>query len=96
MLNLKVSALAALYQQRKRRTVIQDVFTAPNADRIYQCLKDEVKWGLAYNDASGPQFVEPSRLAEMTAEDMSRFAEFSKHTNLFNFDISVGQGCHGG
>jgi SM-20-related protein len=75
MLNpkLNVQALAEQFQRQKSRIVIRDIFQPAFAERIHTCLTQEVKWGLAYNDFDGPQFVDSDKLAAMTPEARAEF-----------------------
>jgi SM-20-related protein len=75
MLNpqLDMRALAEEFRTRGNRIVVRDVFAPEFANRVFQCLKQDVRWGLAYNDQHGPQYLDPEKLTAMTADDAERF-----------------------
>jgi SM-20-related protein len=66
MLNprLDIAELSRRFALR-RRIVIRDVFEPQFADRIFQCLSQDVKWGLAYHHQDGPKVAKADELAVM-------------------------------
>ena len=77
MLNpsLNARALGEQFRHQRGRIVIREIFTPEFAQRVFDCLTREVKWGLAYNDAHGPQFVEAESLGAMDAAERAVFDE---------------------
>jgi Rps23 Pro-64 3,4-dihydroxylase Tpa1-like proline 4-hydroxylase len=67
---LKTNDLARRFRQDKR-LVIRDVLAPAAADQVYHCLTQEVRFGLAYQDDSGPQFIDRQRLSSMQPADLA-------------------------
>lgn len=65
---LKTNDLIRRFRERKR-IVIRDVLTPVVAEQIHACMTQQVKWGLAYQDDTGPQHIEADRLAAMQADE---------------------------
>ena len=65
---LKTPELTRRFKQN-RRIVIRDVLAPAAADQIFDCLTRDVKWGLAYQDDTGPQFIERDRLDTLPEAD---------------------------
>ncbi|MEF3081367.1 2OG-Fe(II) oxygenase family protein [Luteimonas sp. SMYT11W] len=49
---------------------IPGIFEAGTAERLHRCLIDEVPWGLAYELAGKPQYLDSARLAATAPEAM--------------------------
>ncbi|MFN9357340.1 MAG: hypothetical protein ACK6A4_11065, partial [Alphaproteobacteria bacterium] len=67
---LKTNDLARRFRQDKR-LVIRDVLAPGAADQVYHCLTQEVRFGLAYQDDGGPQFIDRQRLSSMQPADLA-------------------------
>ena len=65
---LKTPELTRRFKQN-RRIVIRDVLAPAAADQIFDCMTRDVKWGLAYQDDTGPQFIERDRLDALPEAD---------------------------
>lgn len=62
---LKTSELTRRFRQDKR-IVIRDVLAPSAAEQIFECLTRDVKWGLAYQDDTGPQLIDHDRLKALS------------------------------
>jgi len=71
---LAVTDLGLRYQER-RRLVVSDVLVPHIADEILRCLSQQVQWGLAFQDESGPQVLNHQRFNAMTAAERAALEE---------------------
>jgi Rps23 Pro-64 3,4-dihydroxylase Tpa1-like proline 4-hydroxylase len=67
MLNphLDATALAAQFQL-KRRLQVRNFLQPEIAERLHDCLRREVPWGLAYREAKGPVLAQAETLARLS------------------------------
>lgn len=54
---------------RDRRLHIPNIFEKETAERIHQCLRDEIAWNLTYCDEDGPKNVWAREQVKMTPKD---------------------------
>lgn len=73
MLNpsLDSTALAGAYRTRKRLQ-IPDILTAPEAERLHQCLTRETPWGVVYNEGGQVVQVMADRLRSLPQPEAAR------------------------
>ncbi|HSC46617.1 MAG TPA: 2OG-Fe(II) oxygenase family protein [Gammaproteobacteria bacterium] len=89
MLNplLDAATLAGQFQLKKR-IQIRDALLLPVAERLHQCLEDEVPWGVAYVDRTGKsQIIASDKVLRFTREDWSALNQQVQDTPADEFQF---------
>lgn len=83
---LDINALAAQYAVNKRGQV-RDWLTPEGADRIWQCLMHETKWGLVYNRGEEPVQLSHEQVRSLKPEDHQNIARevYSRAQNGYEY-----------
>lgn len=71
---LDIAGLSASFAKRGR-LVIGDVLVPADAERLHACLTSQTSWGLAYHDETGPQQIDPVKLASLSAGEIAALEE---------------------
>lgn len=69
------------------RLQIENAFSIESAERLHQCLMQELPWMLAYYDDDGPSYLRKHEMAGLSPEQQAAFMQkvFARAANDFQF-----------